>query len=423
MATLGRRSRYAILGKRAEPALVSPALGVHAQGGPVAHRDRFAGREEQIARLIEAVFEPGAHVLISGDRGVGKTSLANILHDVLVPHSELGVHVTRVECGSLDTFGPIWRRMLNEMAQNLGKRAAWNSAFSRAAEQLGDGPRPAELLVPLRLVASNAPVSVLVFDEFDRLPDSSTHAAFTDIIKALSDERSRVTVVLVGADDTRDLLFQGNDSTRRTVVEVRVPSMSTTEVQALVTSGLDTAEMKIDADALEFLSSLVSGIPHVAHALGLHSGRHALLERGAGAVTRLDVERARDRFLSEFDRACVRDYELAVADREASGDLRSLLLACALAETDDENSFGLEEIARPFEEILQGRAAPLDIAHYVDGLTGGNGHHVLRECGRPGTQRYAFRDSLTRPYVVLKSLRHGDTSGEQVRQTAAIPVA
>ena len=46
---------------------------------PVASKDLFAGRWEQLQRLADAVRQPGLHVAIYGERGVDKTSLANIV--------------------------------------------------------------------------------------------------------------------------------------------------------------------------------------------------------------------------------------------------------------------------------------------------------------------------------------------------------
>ena len=50
--------------------------------------DVFAGRREQMDRAFAAVFSPGEHAVIYGERGVGKSSLANIIYDVVVEAGE-----------------------------------------------------------------------------------------------------------------------------------------------------------------------------------------------------------------------------------------------------------------------------------------------------------------------------------------------
>jgi hypothetical protein len=44
---------------------------------PITSRDSFAGRSREIQKVIGVVTEPGKHAIIYGERGVGKTSLAN----------------------------------------------------------------------------------------------------------------------------------------------------------------------------------------------------------------------------------------------------------------------------------------------------------------------------------------------------------
>lgn len=41
--------------------------------------DHLAGRKSQIGKLINAIFQAGAHAIVFGERGVGKTSLANCI--------------------------------------------------------------------------------------------------------------------------------------------------------------------------------------------------------------------------------------------------------------------------------------------------------------------------------------------------------
>ena len=49
--------------------------------GPVSDKDLFAGRESQITDVLGAVGQSGQHVILFGERGVGKTSLASLTHE------------------------------------------------------------------------------------------------------------------------------------------------------------------------------------------------------------------------------------------------------------------------------------------------------------------------------------------------------
>ena len=82
-------------------------------------RDLFAGRSRQIEEAIDAVSQIGLHAIIYGERGVGKTSLANIISPYLeVLNGGSGVsgrQVVKVNCGSADTFAGVWLRAFAEV--------------------------------------------------------------------------------------------------------------------------------------------------------------------------------------------------------------------------------------------------------------------------------------------------------------------
>jgi hypothetical protein len=52
---------------------------VFTPGSPINERDLFAGRIEQLEKIIDAVSERCCHAVLFGERGAGKTSLTNIV--------------------------------------------------------------------------------------------------------------------------------------------------------------------------------------------------------------------------------------------------------------------------------------------------------------------------------------------------------
>jgi hypothetical protein len=48
-------------------------------GAPINEKDLFAGRSEQVEKIIDAVSQRGCHAILYGERGVGKTSLSNMI--------------------------------------------------------------------------------------------------------------------------------------------------------------------------------------------------------------------------------------------------------------------------------------------------------------------------------------------------------
>ena len=70
---------------------------------PLRDRELFCGRVTQILDVISGVQEPGRHVILFGERGVGKTSLANILDQLLLGVSaEVGTNTIKISADTSD---------------------------------------------------------------------------------------------------------------------------------------------------------------------------------------------------------------------------------------------------------------------------------------------------------------------------------
>ena len=76
----------------------------------------FSGRFKQMQRIIAAIEEERAHVMVFGERGSGKTSLANVLASKA---EEAGYVVLRFACSSELTFEDIFRGLLRRMPATL----------------------------------------------------------------------------------------------------------------------------------------------------------------------------------------------------------------------------------------------------------------------------------------------------------------
>jgi Cdc6-like AAA superfamily ATPase len=170
---------------------------VFTPGAPIDKKELFAGRVKQIKRVVETIPSPGRHPMVFGQRGVGKTSLANILSELLPD-----IWTVKVNCDSTDTFASIWNRVLQKASIRFKKQAF---GFSREdveshnclRDYVGhDGPvAPGEVSDVLGTVQSRA---VFVLDEFDRISEDVAKAHMADLIKAVSDNARSVTVVIVG---------------------------------------------------------------------------------------------------------------------------------------------------------------------------------------------------------------------------------
>lgn len=80
---------------------------VFSPGAPVDKYTLFAGRTEHVREVLNAVNQRGQHVVLFGERGVGKTSLANVLSKIMYSSGFAGVKSGAINCDGTDDFSSL----------------------------------------------------------------------------------------------------------------------------------------------------------------------------------------------------------------------------------------------------------------------------------------------------------------------------
>ncbi len=85
-------------------------------GAPIKNVDFLAGRQAQINKTVDAVSRPGQHAILWGERGVGKTSLASLIHRFWMAASkDSDLIAVRHNCDPLDDYATIWSSIAEEI--------------------------------------------------------------------------------------------------------------------------------------------------------------------------------------------------------------------------------------------------------------------------------------------------------------------
>lgn len=374
---------------------------------PIRLADLFAGRRRQIEQLLDAVAEPGRHAILYGERGVGKTSLSQVLQYV-VPSGRQHVLHTRKACTPGDTFETIWRRFFKDLRISHGEDG--HHAPTPLSEiYAGTTLEPDDILRELRNFSPND-IPIFVVDEFNEIGDDGrTALLFANTIKVLSDEGVATTIVIVGVGDSVGQLFAGHASIERCTEEVPMPRMSRDELGEIIDKRLRTLGLTIEPDARWKIVILARGLPTYVHRLGKHAAVHAVQDLRR-RITEEDVDLAIGEVLRGSLESLKSVYEKAIYSNQPGSLFKEILLSCALAGADDSGYFAPAAVLAPFEKV---RGKPMTIAQYRNHLAefstekrGG----ILQRKGEERGYRFRFRDPAMLPYVLMKGIADGMVS-------------
>jgi Cdc6-like AAA superfamily ATPase len=363
-------------------------------GAPIDENELFAGRADQINRLVEAVLQRGQHAIVFGERGVGKTSLARTFSVRLVRPTKTLSSVV-VNCDPSDTYTSLWKKVFLDLSyESRGVGDAFQSEITP------DDVR--RVLAGFDLTTT----PVIVLDEFDKLEDQKAKGLIANTIKSLSDYSVPATLILVGvANSVGDLLTE-HQSIARALVQVRMPRMKPSELQEIVDKRLGKVGMNATKPAIAQIIALSRGLPHYTHLLGQYAARRAIDER-TRTVDVHHVDGAEKDCLDRVDQSIREQYHRATHSPRGGNIYREVILGCALAEGDDLGFFPAKAVEAPLSIIMK---RPYDVAmfgQHLKKLCEADRAEILEQTGSARRFRYRFAEPLMQPYAILRGLSDG----------------
>ena len=358
----------------------------------------FSGRFKQMQRIIAAIEEERAHVMIYGERGSGKTSLANVLAGKA---EEAGYMVQRFACSSELSFENIFRSFLRRMPATLLPDGI--GATSRAGidnfEQLLPGHCGVAELVALFERISEKHV-LLIIDEYDRVTDEETKARLAELIKNMSDAAVPVTLVIIGVAENVGQLLGKHPSLQRTIVTVPMPLMSRREIDGIIAAGEERSGLGFDPWARQAIIDFAQGLPYHAQLLCLFAARSAA-RRQSSRVEREDIGYAVQRAAEEAETRTREAYDRAVGPHE-NASFRDVLFYAARCRTDEFGNFTAADVAAAAAPSHPEGLSLLALQYPLKKLTEPERGAVLRRMVGPSGLRYQFASQMLRHHVLCR---------------------
>jgi len=346
----------------------------------------FIGREAELDRMLGAMQQEHAHIVLYGARGRGKTSLANAFADLA---TEAGCVTVRRACGAETGYGRLFRGLLGGIpARLLGADAVGNAASLLPVGSFG----PEDVTEALSGLRGGH--VVLLVDEFDRAESAALRNAVAETIKNLSDQALPVTLLVVGVAASLEDLLGRQPSIQRNIAAVHVPPMPDPDIARIIAAGAGATGFEFAPEASDAVVRLSRGMPYYAHLLCLFATRIAAArpagEAGGRQVSGTDVaaavaEAARKQ---EAELGGMLTTVLALPGAEAA------LRAAARAPRDADDRFAVDALPEALAPVLAALA------------TAEHGPALQAEAGAGGL-RYAFTTpALAHQILFREALGH-----------------
>jgi Cdc6-like AAA superfamily ATPase len=388
--------------------------GIFTPSSPVNRLDLFSGRSHQLDRVRNAIFQRGQHVVIYGERGVGKTSLANVISDWLKVLEKYNYQIVRYNCAASSTFHSIWHGVFRELSfvrnvQAVGFSGSTTAAIAPMSMLLPEMVGSEDVRFFLQQVGAS---TIVVIDEYDRVTDQATSGLMADTIKSLSDHAVDATLVIVGVADSIDDLIAEHRSIERAIVQIQMPRMSDEELLEIMEKGFGKAAMSIETDAQRHIAALSQGLPHNTHELALFAGNSAI-QADRMNVGRADVESAILESVDNARQTIISTYHKAITSPHLNL-FKEVLLAAALARTDELGYFAATDLRSPLTSITNKNYGIDRYMRHLNEFCTDSRANILERKGERRRFRFRFKDSIMEPFVIMKGIKDGLIKEEDV---------
>lgn len=380
-------------------------------GSPIDSNDLFAGRKRQRERVLNTIFQKGEHPVLFGERGVGKTSLANTLWDILVVMGKFNYQRAKINCSGEMSFEEIWRIIFRQLTAQTG---AENETIT-LDEILPENPNSENVRETFHLLNER---SIIIIDELDKVSDQRVQRQLADTVKTLSDNAIGTTLIMVGVGDSIDQLIAEHRSIERAIVQVHMKRMAKFELLEIIDKGLSRCEgIEIEPSARERIADYSQGLPYYTHLLARESALQAV-RNGRTLLTMRDLDDAIKEAVDSHLETNLTAYNTAVSAPRGKN-FKPVLLACALASKNEQQWFYAKDVVPPLRLITSRKYDVPAFAKHLKAFCEPSRGCILERRGPARRVQYRFLRPLMGPYIILRGLADGLIMDHQLSRPSA----
>lgn len=396
--------------------LISPAA-------PIYRPEQLRGRAKYIKDIDKQFGNPGMHIFIHGERGVGKTSLA---HSAVRSKLGLFADVPSIGCEPSATFDTLVIDIVNEIARTKtilklnGANEKTTINFGILKHETDYGTQSVEIPSQIRSInhavnliedacrLSPLKESIIIVDEFDRIRSRRVKEKFADFLKRLHDKRAPVRFIFCGVGLNIDELIGSHISSSRPIHPIPLEPLNPGALIEIVDSAAKALGFKINDNYKYRIVQISDGFPYYVHLITYHLCWAVFEHRNESTEVSIDDYRLALKSAIEAAEAPLKkSYNDAVKKTKHYFDYESILWAVA----------GGKHLIRQIRDIYDRSYVPLirdqrngvplaysDFCNRVYKLCDErHGRIIMRE----RLSWYRYRENLIRGYVRLVAENEG----------------
>lgn len=179
--------------------------------------------------------------------------------------------------------------------------------------------------------------------------------------------------------------------------------MSPEELHEIVRKGLSLVRMSIAQEALDYMARLSQGLPHFMHLVGLVAALKAV-DTGGTLIQMRHVEGAIANAIEQAQQSIREAHHRATMSPRKENLYAQVLLACALANTDDLGYFAAADVRDPMSRIMKRRYEIPAFSRHLNDFCENIRGPVLQKIGTRRRFRFRFLNPLMQPFVIMHGL-------------------
>jgi len=251
---------------------------------PIRSTEKLRGRELEFSEIERELRYFSGIPFIFGHRGVGKTSLARTVAQIITPADRDHIYVACApNSRMLKIFKEIGESLL-KLAFQLGQiddikskvtlnfsinpsiRASFEKCIPKL-EDFDDATSAIRILKELDDLIPDADKTVIIIDELEEL-DKNDRTDLAYLIKQLGDQEFKLKFLLVGIAENVHELIGAHESVPRYIKEVSLKPLIAQYLMDVVSHAASSLDVSISNNILYRIAIIGNGFPHFAHLMG-----------------------------------------------------------------------------------------------------------------------------------------------------------